>query len=164
MTFCPALSRQWGVKIWAHLSLRRNSVLRNPKSSEGRVLGDRIPYPSLSCPTHHRSTAEASATWGPGWGVDMEQKVLSHQKRIHLRVKRLWLVRSLRKSGSEVTWSEAHMYRNRRNKSLLRATLFRLLWRSRRLNTLLFIVWFYFQILKTVHINTSAPSLRTQVA
>lgn len=71
MTFCPTLSPQWEVKIWACLTIawQKLSPEKFQCSSGSRAPGNGNPYPFLSCPTHHRSTASASAAWGPGQGT-----------------------------------------------------------------------------------------------
>lgn len=163
MIFCPAqaLSGSKDLSTWPPLG--GNSVLRNPKASEGRVIGDRDPIPSLSCPTHHRSTTGASATWGQvgEWTWNWRDSLIKKEFILESRgcgLSQVW------GSQDQKSHDRKRMCTEIEGTSVsLRATVFPLLWRSERLNTSLFIVWFYFQILKMMHINTSAPSLRTQV-
>ena len=81
LLFCPVLSPQWEVKIRAHLTMAGQKLdpEKSQSSSGGGAPGEGIPYPFLSCPTHHRSTARALAAWGPGLGLDLE--ILSHQNK-----------------------------------------------------------------------------------
>ena len=116
------LSPQLKVESWAFLSIAKSKITPQSPTAlqESEPQCDRIPYSVLSCPTHHRSTARASAAWGQGQGLEM----LSHQKKNSPQNKEAVVFKRFEEVRIR-SHPEAQVYRNRgRNKSPLMANFY----------------------------------------